>query len=198
MAQKTFELKQIIQRFSEQLEKMGIHTEKTLLYGSQANDTAREGSDIDLIIISKDWEKYGSRERLETLGVAAAQILEPVQGKGFTPEEAENQDIESFWGQIIRDYAVEIDMKQDNIPFRSEIAWEKLDSMTDEEIDFSDSEEVTPELFAQDVAKSVQQKEQNIVYLDSDILNWFRAQGKGYQTRINETLRTYMTASEQI
>jgi len=126
MAQKTSELKQIIQRFHEQLEKMGIHAEKTLLYGSQANGTAREGSDIDLIIISKDWEKYGSRERLETLGIAAGRILEPVQGQGFTPEEAENQDIESFWGQIIRDHAIVVDMEEDN--FEKEEITLRLDS----------------------------------------------------------------------
>lgn len=106
MAQKTSELKQIIQRFRDQLEKMGIYTEKTLLYGSQADGTAREGSDIDLIIISKDWEKYNLRERLETLGIAAGRILEPVQGQGFTPDEAEKQDVDSFWGQMIRNHAV--------------------------------------------------------------------------------------------
>ncbi len=106
MAQTTPELKQIIQRFCEQLEKMGIHTEKTLLYGSQATGTAREGSDIDLIIISKDWGKYNLRERLETLGIAAGRILETVQAQGFTPEEVEEQAADSFWGQMIRNHAI--------------------------------------------------------------------------------------------
>ena len=27
--------------------------------------------------------------------------------------------------------------------------------------------------------------------LDADLLTWFRAQGKGYQTKINSILRTY-------
>jgi uncharacterized protein (DUF4415 family) len=30
--------------------------------------------------------------------------------------------------------------------------------------------------------------------LDSDLLEWFRAQGKGYQTRINQVLRTFFEA----
>ena len=30
--------------------------------------------------------------------------------------------------------------------------------------------------------------------LDSDLLEWFRAQGKGYQTRINQVLRTFYEA----
>ncbi|MDH4259050.1 MAG: BrnA antitoxin family protein [Gammaproteobacteria bacterium] len=31
--------------------------------------------------------------------------------------------------------------------------------------------------------------------LDADVLDWFRAQGAGYQTRINAVLRAYMEAS---
>jgi uncharacterized protein (DUF4415 family) len=32
--------------------------------------------------------------------------------------------------------------------------------------------------------------------LDSDVLDWFKQQGKGYQTRINAVLRAYMEAHE--
>jgi len=32
------------------------------------------------------------------------------------------------------------------------------------------------------------------VRLDADVLSWFRALGKGYQTRINAVLRSYMNA----
>jgi uncharacterized protein (DUF4415 family) len=31
--------------------------------------------------------------------------------------------------------------------------------------------------------------------LDADVLDWFRAQGGGYQTRINAVLRAYMEAA---
>jgi uncharacterized protein (DUF4415 family) len=31
--------------------------------------------------------------------------------------------------------------------------------------------------------------------LDADVLDWFRAQGTGYQTRINAVLRAYMEAA---
>jgi uncharacterized protein (DUF4415 family) len=34
-------------------------------------------------------------------------------------------------------------------------------------------------------------KEHMTLRLDSDVLGWFRAQGKGYQTRINAILRRY-------
>ena len=37
-------------------------------------------------------------------------------------------------------------------------------------------------------------KAQVTLRLDSDVLAWFRAGGKGYQTRINAVLRAYMNA----
>ncbi len=33
--------------------------------------------------------------------------------------------------------------------------------------------------------------------LDSDVLDWFRGNGKGYQTRINAVLRRYMEAHKK-
>ena len=92
-------------------------------------------------------------------------------------------------------------MSQNTTSKKSQTDWDRLDSMTDKEIDFSDIEEVTPELFAQGIArhglKPAPKKEQITIRLDSDVLHWFRSQGKGYQTRINNLLRAYMTASEQ-
>jgi uncharacterized protein (DUF4415 family) len=37
-------------------------------------------------------------------------------------------------------------------------------------------------------------KETMTIRLDADVLEWFRRQGKGYQTRINAILRSYMRA----
>jgi len=108
MAQTTPELKQIVQRFCEQLEKMGIHPEKVMLYGSQAVGTAREGSDIDLIVISSDWKNFNQRERLEILGIASARILESVQAQGFTPVEVSKNQIMPFWVHVMKEQAVAI------------------------------------------------------------------------------------------
>ncbi len=108
MAEATPELKQIVQRFCAQLEQMGIRPEKVMLYGSQAVGKAREGSDIDLIVISRDWEGYSPRERLEMLGVAAARILEPIQAQGFTPDEINRNKISSFWVHVLQEQAIAI------------------------------------------------------------------------------------------
>jgi len=37
-------------------------------------------------------------------------------------------------------------------------------------------------------------KETITIRLDADVLEWFRGSGKGYQTRINAILRSYMRA----
>jgi uncharacterized protein (DUF4415 family) len=37
-------------------------------------------------------------------------------------------------------------------------------------------------------------KRQVTLRIDADVLEWFRAQGRGYQTRINALLRAYVDA----
>lgn len=70
--------------------------------------------------------------------------------------------------------------------------------MRDEDIDLSDIPELTPEMFAKAVArrglKPISRKTQVTLRLDADVLEWFRAQGPGYQTRINQLLRAYVDA----
>jgi predicted nucleotidyltransferase len=87
---------------------MGIHIERAMLYGSQVSQTAQDGSDIDLIIISPDFAPYNQRERLEMLRVAAARILESVQANGFTPQEIEKQQLMPFWEHILREQAIAV------------------------------------------------------------------------------------------
>lgn len=78
----------------------------------------------------------------------------------------------------------------------SQTDWERLEAMTDEEIDFSDCPEITPEMFAKAIVRkglpNPQTKIQVTLPIDSDILEWFESQGQGYQTQINSLLRTYM------
>ena len=80
----------------------------------------------------------------------------------------------------------------------SQTDWYRVDALEDDDIDLSDSPEVTPEMFARAVArrrlKPIETKKQVTLRLDADVLDWFRAQGKGYQTRINALLREYMKA----
>ena len=89
-------------------------------------------------------------------------------------------------------------MNNESTSSNSQTDWQRLDAMADEAIDLSDCPEVTPEMFAKAVVRRglpvTKPKAQVTLRLDSDVLDWFKAQGQGYQTRINQLLRAYMDA----
>ena len=91
-------------------------------------------------------------------------------------------------------------MSRQSISKESLTDWKRLDALQDEDIDLSDAPEITPEMFAKAVVrrglKSPPSKQQITIRLDDDVLQWFRAQGEGYQTRINSLLRAYMEAHQ--
>jgi len=59
-----------------------------------------------------------------------------------------------------------------------------------------DAPEWTPAMFARAVArqglKPVPRKALLSLRIDADVIEWFRAQGTGYQSRMNALLRAYM------
>lgn len=73
--------------------------------------------------------------------------------------------------------------------------------MTDEDIDLSDIPEITPEQFARGILrkglKPVARKSQITLRIDSEVLDWFRAKGTGYQSQMNAVLRAYKEAHEK-
>lgn len=77
---------------------------------------------------------------------------------------------------------------------------EKLRNMKDEDIDFSDIPRTTPEMWAKGFVKKgfkpVPQKKQLTLRIDQDVIEFFRTQGQGYQTKINQLLRAYMEAHQ--
>ena len=91
-------------------------------------------------------------------------------------------------------------MKKSNISNKSETDWKKIKAMIDEEIDFSDIPKVTPEMFARGIMrrdlKPVTRKSQLTLRIDQDVIEFFKSQGRGYQTKINQLLRAYMEAHE--
>ena len=91
-------------------------------------------------------------------------------------------------------------MKKNNTLKKSGTDLERLDNMTDDEIDFSDIPEVTPEMFAKGIVQRGLQpitKRQLTLRLDSDVIDWFKKQGHGYQTKMNALLRAYMQEHER-
>jgi uncharacterized protein (DUF4415 family) len=84
------------------------------------------------------------------------------------------------------------------IPDRAD--WEKYRHRSDKEIraGIAADTDAAPELDAAWFAKAVPilSETKNLISLriDPEVLTWFRAQGKGYQTRMNAVLRAYMKA----
>jgi uncharacterized protein (DUF4415 family) len=74
--------------------------------------------------------------------------------------------------------------------------------MKDSDIDFSDSPEIKPAQFAKAILrkglKPMPKKSQVTLRIDSDVLEWFKENGKGYHTRINMLLRAYMEQSKDL
>ena len=68
-------------------------------------------------------------------------------------------------------------------------------------IDLSDIPEVSPEQFARAIVrrglKPVRRKAQVTIRIDSEVIDWFRAKGRGYQTRINSILKAYRDAHRE-
>ena len=83
----------------------------------------------------------------------------------------------------------------------SQTNWARVDAMRDEEIDFSDCPEITPEMVARAVVRkglqSVPAQVQVTLCLDRDVWAWYKAQDEGYQACINAALKAYKEAREK-
>ena len=71
-----------------------------------------------------------------------------------------------------------------------------LANLPDEEIDFSDIPYNPNAEWVKAVPLKTKQNQQVTLRLDKDILDFFKKTGKGYQTRLNAVLRTYMEAQQ--
>lgn len=75
----------------------------------------------------------------------------------------------------------------------------RIDKFRDEDIDYGDIPELDEEVFIQPLVPWPPKKETITIRVDSDVLGWFKRQGRGYQTRINQILRRYMdVAGERV
>ncbi|MGZ9220602.1 MAG: BrnA antitoxin family protein [Anaerolineales bacterium] len=86
-------------------------------------------------------------------------------------------------------------MKKKSTSVKSRTDFARLDKMKDEDIDYSDAPAITPEMFAKSIVRrglKPPTKTQLTLRVDSDVLEWYKKQGRGYQTKINLWLRAYM------
>src|SRR5215831_63818 len=78
----------------------------------------------------------------------------------------------------------------------SQTDWARLDAMTEEEVERLAAEDmaelgIDPDWMERATVVFPRAKERVTVRLDHDVLDWLKAQGRGYQTRINAILRAY-------
>jgi predicted nucleotidyltransferase len=82
------ELEKILNEFTDRIQQQ-VAVKKIILYGSYAYGHPHEGSDIDLLVVSKDFKGMSKLERIGLLMDIAHQVKAEVDIEvlGFTPHE---------------------------------------------------------------------------------------------------------------
>ncbi len=87
-------------------------------------------------------------------------------------------------------------MKAKNTIRESRTDWERLETMSDSDIDVSDIPKLDKRFFERAQVRLPKKKRSVSLRLDPDVLEWFKHQGRGYQTRINAVLKAYVHAHQ--
>ena len=75
----------------------------------------------------------------------------------------------------------------------SQTRLKELTSRSDKQIDYSEIPELDEAFFEKaKLVRPAADKRQITIRIDADVLDWFRDQGKGYQTHMNAVLKAYM------
>lgn len=102
-------------------------------------------------------------------------------------------------GDLVRYTAEEIDEMLRRGESRTD--WTKVDAMTEEELEASiaaDPDDVHEELDWTKAIRGLPPPKKHInIRVDADVLNWFKATGRGYQTRMNNVLRAYVESRKR-
>ena len=73
----------------------------------------------------------------------------------------------------------------------------EIEAIKDEDIDYSDIPEADESFWRRAELQMPQQKKGVYVRLDTDVLDWLKSKGKGYQTRMNAMLRALMESDRR-
>lgn len=78
--------------------------------------------------------------------------------------------------------------------YKNALTAEELAAMPDEDINTDDIPELDDEFWKNATVRYPEGKERLTIRLDEDVVQWFRSQGKGYQTKMNAVLRSFYEA----
>lgn len=85
-------------------------------------------------------------------------------------------------------------MNKASTPKKLGTDWKRLHGMKDTEINFSDIPPIDKTMFKKMVIRMPEKKTALSLRLDPRVIDWFKGQGPGYQTRINAVLQSYVEA----
>lgn len=92
MAQKANKkIEKTVKLYLEQLERIGIHVQKAILFGSYATGKYNEWSDIDLAIVSKDFigNRFEDRNKIRKITLQVNSDISPLP---YRPEDFSDSD----------------------------------------------------------------------------------------------------------
>lgn len=73
----------------------------------------------------------------------------------------------------------------------------KIEEIQEENIDYSEIPELDDSFWNSAKIEYPESKKPVTLRLDRDVLDWFKSTGKGYQTKINAILRSYVEAHKK-
>jgi predicted nucleotidyltransferase len=99
-----------LEKFKSALQAQGIKVSRIILFGSCASAKAKEGSDIDVAVVSENFKDMNLLKRLELIGLALAKarIMEPIEALGYTEEELASKGEGTFLGDEIKLKGVQV------------------------------------------------------------------------------------------
>lgn len=99
-----------LEKFKSALQAQGIKVSRIILFGSCASAKAKEGSDIDVAVVSENFKDMNLLKRLELIGLALAKarITEPIEALGYTEEELASKGEGTFLGDEIKLKGVQV------------------------------------------------------------------------------------------
>lgn len=100
------QIESVLSRYIEMLRAQGVEVERLYLYGSHVTGTANEWSDVDVVVVSPDFDGKEAWERARVTGAARSETFRvtgaSVEGLPKTPEEVAHRHPASFLAHILK------------------------------------------------------------------------------------------------
>ena len=101
MVKNRTQLKMIVRKLVNNLQKKDVKVDRLVLFGSYASGKMRRDSDIDIAVISSSFNQKNIIQRQEILGEAIYPIGETIEAIGYGLKEYQNPPDFSFLSEII-------------------------------------------------------------------------------------------------